>query len=113
MEWTIGIAAFWIYWSALGYWIALQKRREPFEGLVLGLLFGPLGAIIEALLPNGERGGKTRVNSREFNPVEPDLSALGIAKDATGNDVLDSIRRGSQESDFNPFEAPKQPPRIR
>jgi hypothetical protein len=27
----------------------------PFEGLVFGLLFGPLGPIIEGVLPDSER----------------------------------------------------------
>ena len=35
----------------LGYYIAGQKNRQTIEGFVLGLLFGPLGALIVALLP--------------------------------------------------------------
>lgn len=42
--------------AALGRWVAMNKRRRGAEGLTLGLLFGPLGVIVEALLPtNPER----------------------------------------------------------
>jgi hypothetical protein len=34
-----------------GRWVAYQCGRESIEGFVLGLLFGPLGVIVEALLP--------------------------------------------------------------
>lgn len=37
--------------ACLGGWIAEQKHREMGEGIVLGALFGPLGALIEAVLP--------------------------------------------------------------
>jgi hypothetical protein len=35
----------------LGCWITAEKRRNPDEGMMLGLVFGPLGVLIEALLP--------------------------------------------------------------
>jgi hypothetical protein len=34
-------------------WIAGRKNRDGFEGFFLGLLFGPVGMLIEATLPNG------------------------------------------------------------
>ena len=37
--------------AALGTWIASQKNRDGGEGFILGLLFGPIGVIIEAVLP--------------------------------------------------------------
>lgn len=41
-----------IFVSAIsGRWIALEKGRSGTEGLVLGLLLGPLGVVIEAVLP--------------------------------------------------------------
>jgi hypothetical protein len=57
---------FWlVFWlvvgtifGAFGAWIAVQKRREPVEGLVLGALFGPLGCLVEAVLPAKERKGR-------------------------------------------------------
>ena len=46
-----------ILWAGLsafaGEYVAKQKGRPPFEGLVFGLLFGPFGPIIEGTLPNG------------------------------------------------------------
>jgi hypothetical protein len=35
----------------LGAWVATQCGRNAGEGFKLGIVFGPLGAIIEALLP--------------------------------------------------------------
>lgn len=37
--------------GAVGSWIAAQKNRPGGEGFALGFFFGPLGLIIEALLP--------------------------------------------------------------
>ncbi len=34
-----------------GVWIAGQKNRGTGEAVVLGILFGPFGCIMEALLP--------------------------------------------------------------
>jgi hypothetical protein len=36
----------------LGLWIAAQKNRSEGEGFLLGALFGPFGALIEACLPS-------------------------------------------------------------
>ena len=41
---------FWSIWPLIGGYVATQKRRSIVEGILLGLL-GPLGVIIEALLP--------------------------------------------------------------
>src|SRR5260370_30727836 len=38
----------------LGPYIAEQKGRNVWEGALLGLLFGPFGCLIEALLPTLE-----------------------------------------------------------
>lgn len=35
-----------------GSWIATQKGRRENEGFVLGAILGPLGWLIELLLPN-------------------------------------------------------------
>lgn len=40
-----------VIFGGLGAYIAGQKGRAPAEGAVLGFLFGPLGALIEAILP--------------------------------------------------------------
>ena len=35
----------------LGAWAAIAKGRSPFEGAVFGLILGPLGVLVVALLP--------------------------------------------------------------
>jgi len=46
----IGLAAM-VACAVLGAWVAAQKARGAAEGFLLGLLFGPFGVLIEALLP--------------------------------------------------------------
>lgn len=41
----------WILFVGLGAYISTQKNRQAIEGVLLALLFGPLGLIIAALLP--------------------------------------------------------------
>jgi hypothetical protein len=38
--------------GALGLWLADRKLRSSAEGLLLGVLLGPLGVLIEAALPD-------------------------------------------------------------
>src|SRR4051812_44223039 len=40
----------WLSFVGYGYWIANIKRRNPGEGIILGLLFGPIGCVLEASL---------------------------------------------------------------
>lgn len=46
------LAMAWMLFVGFGWWVALQKNRRGTEGAILGLLFGPLGCLVEALLPN-------------------------------------------------------------
>lgn len=41
-----------LVFGLLGRWVADQCGRRGSEGFVLGFLFGPVGVIIEALLPH-------------------------------------------------------------
>jgi hypothetical protein len=41
----------WLICAGIGGYIAAQKGRSETEGAVLGFLLGPLGLLIEALLP--------------------------------------------------------------
>lgn len=50
--WPFLFVSWLVLWPALGRWIALQKGRSFREGVVLALVFGPLGILVEALLPN-------------------------------------------------------------
>ena len=52
MEWLVLVGVLAAIFGGLGAFIAAQKRREVAEGLIMGLLFGPLGVLIEALLPS-------------------------------------------------------------
>ena len=40
----------WLIWIPVGAYVASQKRRSRVEGMLMGIL-GPLGVIVEALLP--------------------------------------------------------------
>ena len=55
----------WFIFAMLGSWIALQKARSGAEGFVLGLLFGPFGALIEALLPSISLEERARMEEAE------------------------------------------------
>jgi len=37
--------------ACLALYVASQKNRSPAEGFILGILFGPIGVIVAALLP--------------------------------------------------------------
>ena len=42
-----------LFFGGVGWWIATQKRRSEVEGAALGCILGPIGWIIEAVLPTG------------------------------------------------------------
>lgn len=52
MEFLIVLAVGCCLFGCFGAWVACQKNRGFDEGLALGLLFGPFGVLIEALLPS-------------------------------------------------------------
>lgn len=100
----LGVAA---VFGGFGAWIAREKRRGPGEGLILGFLFGPLGVIVEAVLPSGDRYGASRGSGRGrdrdfLRSSEPDWSAMGVEPCHRRNDVLGVIREGVDD-DANPF----------
>ena len=51
MEWLILVIVLAAVFGALGAFVAVQKRRDVAEGLIMGFSFGPLGVLVEALLP--------------------------------------------------------------
>lgn len=55
--------------ALLGVFVAVQKRRSPAEGLILGVLFGPLGVLVEALLPSPEAGPAVVPKGRTPKPA--------------------------------------------
>jgi len=58
-----------LIWCALGYaggWIAARKGYPPKLGVVVGVLFGPLGLIVGALLPRTKEGREQAELEREM-----------------------------------------------
>jgi len=54
MSFTIGVAAFvvWAVFVFLGGWVAKSKGRSVWEGCLLAGIFGPIGVLIEGLMPS-------------------------------------------------------------
>ena len=75
MEALIAIIAFavWCATIGLGAYIAAQKGRQPIEGLAFGLLLGPLGLLIEVLLPDGQE----RASAEQDDPAPNDDHVAG------------------------------------
>jgi hypothetical protein len=82
MVWAIAAIVVWASYAGLGAWIASQKDREPIEGLLLGLLYGPIGALVEALLPQGpsRRESHPKASGPEEDLPDPDLRMFGPSK---------------------------------
>jgi hypothetical protein len=46
-----------LLFCGLGEWVAGRKNRDGFEGFFLGLVFGPVGMLVEMALPDGPASG--------------------------------------------------------
>ncbi len=55
MELIVAWVVMAVVFGGLGAWVAGQKNRNVGEGLILGGVFGPVGVIVEALLPTIQR----------------------------------------------------------
>jgi hypothetical protein len=64
MEIIVIWIVFALIFGTLGGWIASQKGREVGEGVLLGSLFGPLGVIIEACLPQATAEAKEEAQAQ-------------------------------------------------
>jgi hypothetical protein len=51
-DYGLHVVTLWLALVGLGAYTAKQKGRPIGEGVLLGLFFGPVGAIVEALLPD-------------------------------------------------------------
>jgi len=49
------VIAWFVGFTLLGWFVSYQKGRSQFEGWLLAVLLGPIGLLIEALLPLGDR----------------------------------------------------------
>jgi hypothetical protein len=70
-----------VVFGLLGAWIASQKNRSEGEGLALGCIFGPFGALIEALMPTMQDEGPRPLQSQAtgWTSVE-----AGLPKERSG-----------------------------
>lgn len=71
--------------SLLGVYVSCQKNRSVIEGLILGGLFGLIGVIVVALLP--QRDSRDQQYSSGQHPMD------AAPRDA----ITESIRREQQE----------------
>lgn len=62
-------------WGPLGMWVAIQKAREAGEGYLLGLIFGPFGILIEAMLPVGTAAKPPRERLESWPATSPRTAA--------------------------------------
>jgi hypothetical protein len=83
----IGLTIVAALFGGLGAYVATQKRRPLEEGLILGALFGPLGCLIEALLPSPPQRPAARPSRGAA--WEPRLYAEAVA-DACAGDLEDA-----------------------
>jgi hypothetical protein len=79
--WAVAAVAF----GDLGTWIGIQKRRGAPEGLALGLVFGPLGVLVELFLPQGEKatGAPKRRNIDDLGTIASIADRFRTALDET------------------------------
>jgi uncharacterized membrane protein YeaQ/YmgE (transglycosylase-associated protein family) len=65
-----------LIWGFLGYlggWLAAQKGYPPRLGIVLAIIFGPIGLIIGALLPATASGREEEEIERQINREVADI----------------------------------------
>ena len=72
---TIGIGA--VICGGIGAYVAAQKRRAAAEGFLLGLILGPLGVVVAALLPTGDRPA-TRPATGTVAEAPPFAERVGV-----------------------------------
>jgi hypothetical protein len=92
----------WAVFAGFGSWVARQKNRSPVEGATLGFLFGPIGVIVEAVLPQGQDKPKTRRDDLDDAEPAPDFSAFGQAQPKPPKQVWE-IPKVRQEPEIKPL----------
>jgi hypothetical protein len=60
-----------VIFGILGSWIAGQRGRTNTEGFVLSALFGPLGVLVECLLPAGQPGSPPQQTAKPPSRSQP------------------------------------------
>lgn len=92
LDWNvlIGLA---VVSACIGIYVAYQKRRSPLEGAILGALLGPVGVLIESVLPTGNKQAKRATHKFLERENRPDFSQFGETEPGQ-DEILDRIRRG-------------------
>ena len=62
--------AVWLSFAGYGYWIASIKRRPHAEGILFGLLLGPIGCVLEATRPERTVEEVEEVRARAIEEAE-------------------------------------------
>src|SRR5262245_53900736 len=62
------LAVVWAISGGFGLYVASSKNRSPTEGFLFGFFLGPLGVLVEALLPDGEASAPASTDDAEDQP---------------------------------------------
>jgi hypothetical protein len=77
----IGLALYFVICGGLGCYVATEKGREWYEGLLFGLLLGPLGVIAGACMPTlAIKGSVDPVRPRREKEPAPALDVNQLAE---------------------------------
>jgi hypothetical protein len=91
MVWLIVLLIGWCSFVGFGWYIAIQKDRSPVEGILLGLLFGPLGCLVLALFPNGDPDQRSSRDEIRYESADvDDAPELPWLQEMVGNHPLRS-----------------------
>lgn len=55
--------------AAVGWYIAVEKGRKDLEGILLGLLLGPFGCVVEGLLPGTSDSSQAQLTPRSMPSI--------------------------------------------
>ncbi len=78
--WFLAAIAYVTYFGVLGLYVATQKNRNGWEGFWLGILAGPLGIMVAALLPT--------IGSETETAAGISARSLTARLEADANDLL-------------------------
>jgi hypothetical protein len=85
--------------AAFGSWIAGQRGRSGFEGFILGFLFGPLGVLVEALLPPGQSRTPSVQTRDRVSEASTHSGWIGLDDQGTVAYIVDRYRSYLDEVD--------------
>ena len=78
---AVAVLVSWFGMAWIGSYVSSQKGRSPAEGALLGLLLGPIGLVIAAVLPT--LNAPTRKSrERSSRSSQPDYAAMAAEDEA-------------------------------